>query len=52
MEGDRLSEGITPLIFKLGSRVVLFIRLSTVATLLPEKELDLEAGWALELVWM
>jgi hypothetical protein len=28
------------------------VRLSALATLLPEKKLDLEAGWALELVWM
>ena len=28
------------------------VRLSALATLLPEKKLELEAGWALELVWM
>jgi len=52
MEGDRLSGGIAPLIFKLGSRWVWVVRLSILATLLPEKKLDLEAGWALEPVWI
>jgi hypothetical protein len=28
------------------------VRLSALATLLPEKKLELEAGWLLELVWM
>jgi hypothetical protein len=28
------------------------VRLRALATLLPEKKLELEAGWALELVWM
>jgi hypothetical protein len=28
------------------------VRLSALATLLPEKKLVLEAGWVLELVWM
>jgi hypothetical protein len=28
------------------------VRLSALVTLLPEKKLELEAGWALELVWM
>jgi len=28
------------------------VRLSAVATLLPEKKLELEAGWVLELDWM
>jgi hypothetical protein len=28
------------------------VRLSALATLLPEKNLELEAGWVLELVWM
>jgi len=52
MEGDRLSGGIAPLIFKLGSRQMWVVRLSDLATLLPEKKLELEAGWALDLVWM
>jgi len=28
------------------------VRLSALAILLPEKELELEAGWVLELVWI
>ena len=52
MEGDRLNGGIAPLIFKLGSRRILVVRVSALATLLLEKKLDLEAGWALVLVWM
>jgi hypothetical protein len=28
------------------------VRLSALATLLPEKKLDLEAGWPLALIWM
>jgi hypothetical protein len=28
------------------------VRLSALANLLPEKKLELEAGWALELVWV
>jgi hypothetical protein len=52
MEGGRLSEGIAPLIFKLCSREMWVVRLSTLATLLPERKQDLEAEWVLELVWM
>jgi len=56
MEGDRLSGGIAPLIFKLGSRQMWVVRLSALATLLPDKQLsffiEFYAGWALELVWM
>ena len=52
MEGDRLNGGIAPLICKLRSRQVGVVRLSALATLLPEKKLILEAGWVLELVWM
>jgi len=52
MEEDRLSGGIAPLIFKLGSRWIWEVRLSALVTLLPEKKLELEARWALELVWM
>ena len=39
MEGDRLSVGIAPLIFKLGSRRMWVVRLSALANLLPEKKL-------------
>jgi hypothetical protein len=28
------------------------VRVSALATLLPEKKLEFEAGWVLELVWM
>jgi len=28
------------------------VRFSALATLLPEKKLELRAGWVLELVWM
>jgi hypothetical protein len=52
MVGERLSGGKAPLIFKLGSIWMWVVRLSALATLLPDKKLDLEAGWALELVWM
>ena len=38
--------------FNLASRQMWVVRLSTLATLLPAKKLQLEAGWALELVWM
>jgi len=39
MEGDRLSGGVAPLIFKLGSRRMWVVRLSALANLLPEKKL-------------
>ena len=38
MEGDRLSVGIAPLIFKLGSRRMWVVKLSALANLLPEKK--------------
>jgi len=43
---------VAPPIYKLGSRRMWVVRLSALATLLPEIKLDLEAGWVLELVWM
>jgi hypothetical protein len=52
MVADRLSGGIAPLVFKIGSRKMLVVRLSALATFLPEKKLDLEAEWVLELLWM
>ena len=52
MEGDKLSGGIGPLIFNLGSKQMWLVRLYALATLLPEKKLELEAQWALELMWL
>jgi len=52
IEADRLSGGIAPPIFKLGPRQMSLVSLFALVTLLPEKKLDLEAGWTLELVWM
>ena len=51
MEGDRLSGGIAPLIFKIGSREIWVVRLSELPNLLPEEKLELGAGWVLGLVW-
>ena len=47
MEGDRLSGGIAPLIFKLCSRHMIVVRLSALATLLPEKNCGFHGvgGW-------
>jgi len=52
MEADSLSGDIAPLIFKHGCRQMWVVRLSALAILLPKKKPVLEAGWALELVWM
>ena len=52
VEGDRLSVGIAPLIFKLGSRRLWVVKFSAQANLLPESKLYLEAGWELKLVWL
>jgi len=52
MAADSLSGGIVPMILKLRSRQMLVVRLSALATLMLEKKLELEAEWALELVWM
>jgi hypothetical protein len=39
MQGDRLSGDIAPLILKLGSKRMWVVRLSALATLLPQKKL-------------
>jgi len=52
MAADSLSGGIVPMIFKLRSRQMWVVGLSALATLLLQKKLELEAEWALELVWM
>ena len=50
--GKNLIGVIAPLIFKRRSRQMSVVRLSALATLLPEKKLELEAVWVLELVRM
>jgi hypothetical protein len=55
MEAHRLSGGMAPLNFKLGTRQLWVMRLNPVTTLLPDKALvyiELETGWVLQLVWM
>jgi len=46
-EGDRLSGGITPLIYKLGCRPMWVIRVSALAALLPVKKLWVSLNWRL-----
>jgi len=47
MEADRLSGGIAPLIFNLGFRCMWVVRLSALASLLPEKKFGFYwvGGW-------
>jgi len=52
MEVDMLSGGIGPLVFNLGSKQMWLVRPYALVTLLPEKKLELEAEWVLELIWM
>jgi hypothetical protein len=52
MELSKLCGGIAPLIFKLGSRQMLLVRLYALVTLLSEKYPELEGEWVLELIWM
>jgi len=51
MEADRLSGGIVPPIFKLGSRCLRVVRLFALATLLPEKLHWFSLGWRLGGCW-
>jgi len=45
MEADRLFRGMAPLILKLGCRQMIVVRLSALATLLPEEKLWLPFNW-------
>jgi len=52
MVANSLSGGVAPLFFKLGSRQMRVVRLSALTTLLPEKMLELEAVWVMEMAWI
>jgi len=47
MVADKLSVGKAPLIFKLGPMWMWVVRLSPLATLLPEKKLWISLSWLL-----
>ena len=51
MQEDRLGGGIAPLICKLGSRQIIVVRLSAMATSLPEKKLWFSLSWRLGGYW-
>jgi len=51
MGADRLSGGIAPLIFKLGFRWMWVVRLSALATLLPEIKVWFPLSWRLGGCW-
>jgi hypothetical protein len=51
MGADRLSGGIAPLILKLGSIRMWVVRLSALATLLPETKLCFSLSWRLGGCW-
>jgi len=51
MEADRLSGGMAPLIFKLVSIWMWVVRLSALATIMPEKKLWFSLSWRLDGHW-
>jgi len=51
MDADRLSGGLAPLICIIGCRQMIAVRMSALATLLPEKKLWFSLGWRLAGHW-